>query len=133
VLTVKQIQTTGPPRRTRSWRRWRPSFNFPRPTLSDGADTVRPATLRGLGPDHVLVLVNGKRRHQSAHVATSGVIGRGTTGVDLNAIPASAIAKIEVLRDGAAAQYGFGRDRGRHQHRAEVRRAAVRDRPARPA
>ena len=67
---------------------------------------MRPATLRGLGPDQVLVLINGKRRHQSAHVATCGVIGRGTTGVDLNAIPASAIEKIEVLRDGAAAQYG---------------------------
>src|SRR4029450_13367371 len=68
--------------------------------------TVRPATLRGLGPGQVLVLINGKRRHQSAHIVTSGVIGRGTTGVDLNAIPASAIEKIEVLRDGAAAQYG---------------------------
>ena len=67
---------------------------------------MRPATLRGLGPDQVLVLINGKRRHQSALVATSGVIGRGSTGVDLNAIPASAIEKIEVLRDGAAAQYG---------------------------
>jgi iron complex outermembrane receptor protein len=83
-----------------------PSFNFPRTTLSDGADTVRPATLRGLGPDQVLVLVNGKRRHTSAHIVTSGVIGRGTTGVDLNAIPASALQRIEVLRDGAAAQYG---------------------------
>src|SRR4029079_5713410 len=56
--------------------------------------------------DQVLVLVNGKRRHQSAHIVTSAVIGRGTTGVDLNAIPASAIERIEVLRDGAAAQYG---------------------------
>jgi iron complex outermembrane recepter protein len=106
VLTVKQIQTTGASETNAILEALAPSFNFPRPTLSDGADTVRPATLRGLGPDHVLVLVNGKRRHQSAHVATSGVIGRGTTGVDLNAIPASAIAKIEVLRDGAAAQYG---------------------------
>src|SRR6185436_11690506 len=71
-----------------------------------GADTVRPATLRGLGPDQLLVLVNGKRRHTTAHIVTSGVIGRGTTGVDLNALPASAIERIEVLRDGAAAQYG---------------------------
>src|SRR5207244_13046671 len=83
-----------------------PSFNFPRPTITDGTDTVRPATLRGLGPDQVLVLVNGKRRHQSALVHLNGSIGRGSTGVDLNAIPVSAIDRIEVLRDGAAAQYG---------------------------
>ena len=83
-----------------------PSFNFPRPTITDGTDTVRPATLRGLGPDQVLVLVNGKRRHQSALVHLNGSIGRGSTGVDLNAIPVSAIDHIEVLRDGAAAQYG---------------------------
>jgi iron complex outermembrane receptor protein len=67
---------------------------------------VRPATLRGLGPDQVLVLVNGKRRHQSALVHLNGSIGRGSTGVDLNAIPVAAIDHIEVLRDGAAAQYG---------------------------
>jgi len=83
-----------------------PSFNFPRPTITDGTDTVRPATLRGLGPDQVLVLINGKRRHQSALVHLNGSIGRGSTGVDLNAIPVSAIDHIEVLRDGAAAQYG---------------------------
>ena len=83
-----------------------PSFNFPRPTITDGTDTVRPATLRGLGPDQVLVLINGKRRHQSALVHINGSIGRGSTGVDLNAIPVSAIEHIEILRDGAAAQYG---------------------------
>ena len=83
-----------------------PSFNFPRPTISDGTDSVRPATLRSLGPDQMLVLINGKRRHTSALVNVNGTIGRGSTGVDLNAIPASMIEKIEVLRDGAAAQYG---------------------------
>ncbi|PYQ50776.1 MAG: hypothetical protein DMF78_14765 [Acidobacteria bacterium] len=83
-----------------------PSFNFPRPTIADGTDSIRPATLRGLGPDQVLVLVNGKRRHQSALVHINGTIGRGSTGVDMNAIPVSAIEKIEILRDGAAAQYG---------------------------
>ena len=67
---------------------------------------MRPATLRGLGPDQVLVLVNGKRRHQSALVHLNSSIGRGSTGVDLNAIPLSAIDHIEILRDGAAAQYG---------------------------
>jgi iron complex outermembrane recepter protein len=106
VLTARQIEGTGSSETSAILEALVPSFNFPRPTLADGADTVRPATLRGLGPDQVLVLVNGKRRHQSAHIVTSAVIGRGTTGVDLNAIPASAIERIEVLRDGAAAQYG---------------------------
>jgi iron complex outermembrane receptor protein len=82
------------------------SLNFPRPTISDSTDTVRPATLRGLGPDQVLVLINGKRRHQSALVHMNNSISRGSTGVDLNAIPVAAIDRIEVLRDGAAAQYG---------------------------
>ena len=83
-----------------------PSFNFPRPTISDGTDSVRPATLRGLGPDQVLVMLNGKRRHASALVNANNTVGRGTSGVDLNAIPASAIESVEILRDGAAAQYG---------------------------
>jgi iron complex outermembrane receptor protein len=83
-----------------------PSLNFPRPTITDGTDTVRPATLRGLGPDQVLVLINGKRRHQGALVHLNNSIGRGSTGVDLNAIPVAAIDRIEILRDGAAAQYG---------------------------
>lgn len=83
-----------------------PSFNFPRPTITDGTDTVRPATLRGLGPDQVLVTLNGKRRHTSALVHVNGSVGRGSTGVDLNAIPSSAIEDVQILRDGAAAQYG---------------------------
>jgi iron complex outermembrane recepter protein len=83
-----------------------PSLNFPRPTITDGTDTVRPATLRGLGPDQVLVLINGKRQHQSALVHVNDSIGRGSTGVDLNAIPVAAIDHVEILRDGAAAQYG---------------------------
>lgn len=83
-----------------------PSFNFPRPTITDGTDTVRPATLRGLGPDQLLVMVNSKRRHASALVNANNSVGRGSSGVDLNAIPASAIDNIEILRDGASAQYG---------------------------
>ncbi len=83
-----------------------PSFNFPRTTIADGSASVRPASLRGLGPDQVLVLVNGKRRHTTALVHVNGTMGRGSTGADLNAIPVSAIEKIEILRDGAAAQYG---------------------------
>ncbi len=83
-----------------------PSFNFPQPSLTDGTDSLRPATLRGLAPDQVLVLVNGKRRHSSALLNLNGSIGRGSTGVDLNTIPPLAIDRIEVLRDGAASQYG---------------------------
>ena len=83
-----------------------PSFNFPQPSLTDGTDSLRPATLRGLAPDQVLVLVNGKRRHQSALVNLNGSVGRGSTAVDLNTIPPLAIERLEVLRDGAASQYG---------------------------
>ncbi len=83
-----------------------PSFNFSRTWISDGTDIIRPATLRALGPDQVLVLVNGKRRHQQALVNVQQTIGRGSAGTDINAIPVGAIKRIEVLRDGAAAQYG---------------------------
>jgi len=83
-----------------------PSFNFPRPGLTDGTDTVRPATLRGLAPDQTLVLVNGKRRHSAALVNVNGSVGRGSAAVDLNALPNAAVGSIEVLRDGASAQYG---------------------------
>ncbi|TAE26682.1 MAG: TonB-dependent receptor [Cytophagales bacterium] len=83
-----------------------PSYNATRQTGSDGADHVDPATLRGLGPDQTLVLINGKRRHQSSLVNIFGTRGRGNTGTDLNTIPIAAIERIEILRDGAAAQYG---------------------------
>lgn len=83
-----------------------PSFTSTTQTVSDGTDHIDPATLRGLGPDQVLVLINGKRRHKTSLVNVNGTVGRGTVGTDLNAIPTAAIARIEVLRDGAAAQYG---------------------------
>ncbi|RDC56685.1 TonB-dependent receptor [Pedobacter chinensis] len=83
-----------------------PSFSSNRQTVSDGTDHIDPASLRGLGPDQVLVLVNGKRRHTTALVNINGTFGRGSVGTDLNSIPVSAIERIEVLRDGAAAQYG---------------------------
>lgn len=83
-----------------------PSFNASKQSGSDGADHIVPASLRGLGPDQTLVLINGKRRHQSSLVNVFGTRGRGNSGTDLNAIPASAIKRIEVLRDGASAQYG---------------------------
>lgn len=84
-----------------------PSVNFPRQSVTDATDVVRPFTLRGLSPDHTLVLVNGWRRHQMAVVNTFAYgMGAGSSGVDMNAIPASAIDRFEVLRDGASAQYG---------------------------
>jgi iron complex outermembrane receptor protein len=83
-----------------------PSFNANKQSGSDGADHIDPATIRGLGPDQTLVLINGKRRHQSSLINLFGTRGRGNTGTDLNAIPAAAIDRVEVLRDGASAQYG---------------------------
>jgi iron complex outermembrane recepter protein len=106
VIPREQIETAPSTETNQIIEKIAPSFNFPRPTIADGTDSVRPATLRGLGPDQVLVMVNGKRRHVSALVNVNSTIGRGSAGVDLNAIPASAIDNIEILRDGAAAQYG---------------------------
>lgn len=83
-----------------------PSFNFPRPSITDGTDQIRPATLRGLGSDQTLVLINGKRRHTAALININGSVGRGQAAVDINAIPQEMIDHIEILRDGAAAQYG---------------------------
>jgi iron complex outermembrane receptor protein len=83
-----------------------PSFQSSRQTVSDGTDHVDPAQLRGLGSDQVLVLVNGKRRHQSALVNVNGTVNRGQVGTDMSAIPATSIERIEILRDGASAQYG---------------------------
>ncbi|MBT8243819.1 MAG: TonB-dependent receptor [Winogradskyella sp.] len=83
-----------------------PSFTSNTQTISDGTDHIDPASLRGLGPDQVLVLINGKRRHTSSLINVNGTFGRGSVGTDLNAIPSAAIKRVEVLRDGAAAQYG---------------------------
>lgn len=83
-----------------------PSFNSNRQSSSDGSEHIDPASIRGLGPDQLLVLINGKRRHTTSLVNNQGTVGNGSVGTDLNAIPASAIERIEVLRDGASAQYG---------------------------
>ena len=106
VITNLEIEQFAFPQTTEIIRQLVPSFNSPKSTITDGTDHINPATLRGLGPDQVLVLVNGKRRHTSSLVHVNGSIGRGATGVDLNAIPSNMIERIEVLRDGAAAQYG---------------------------
>ncbi len=106
VLSAAEIKATGRTETAQMIQALAPSVNFPRATIGDGTDHVRPSTLRGLGPDQALVLINGKRRHTSALVNVNGTIGRGSTGVDLNAIPSSMIDHVEILRDGAAAQYG---------------------------
>ncbi|HUH33789.1 MAG TPA: TonB-dependent receptor plug domain-containing protein, partial [Daejeonella sp.] len=82
------------------------SFSSNRQTIADGTDHIDPVSLRGLGPDQVLVLVNGKRRHSTALVNTESTFGRGAVGTDMNSIPVSAIDRIEIMRDGASAQYG---------------------------
>jgi iron complex outermembrane receptor protein len=84
-----------------------PSYNVSRNEISDAATLVRPATLRGLPPDNILVLVNGKRRHRSGVIAElGGSLSAGSQGADISAIPALAFKQTEILRDGAAAQYG---------------------------
>src|SRR3954462_12893106 len=83
-----------------------PSIDFPRPSAVDGTDAIRPATLRGLSPDQTLVLINGVRAHTSALLNINGSVGRGAAAVDLNTVPSIALDRIEVLRDGASAQYG---------------------------
>ncbi len=106
VISAADIRSTGLTETSQIIQMLAPSLNFPRPSVNDGTDHVRPATLRGLGPDQTLVLINGKRRHTTALVHVNQSVGRGSTSVDLNAIPANAIERIEILRDGAAAQYG---------------------------
>ncbi|HKH91716.1 MAG TPA: TonB-dependent receptor [Gemmatimonadaceae bacterium] len=106
VLSSAEIKATGRTETAQMIQAVAPSFNFPRTSIGDGTDHVRPATLRSLAPDQTLVLINGKRRHNSALVNVNGFVGRGSAPVDLNAIPAAMIDRIEILRDGAAAQYG---------------------------
>ena len=106
LINIKDMQSAGPLELGKLLQTLDPSFNFSSTFISDGTDIIRPATLRSLGPDQLLVLVNGKRRHQQALVNVQQTIGRGSAGTDINAIPLSAIHHIEVLRDGAAAQYG---------------------------
>jgi iron complex outermembrane receptor protein len=106
VITPEALQSTGTAELATALSRTLPSLNFPRLAISDGSDAVRPAQLRGLSPDHVLVLVNGKRYHSGALVNVNGTQGRSSSPVDLNTIPIAAIDRVEVLRDGASAQYG---------------------------
>ena len=106
IISSEALQNSGATETNRLLNNLVPSFNFPQPSLTDGTDSLRPATLRGLAPDQVLVLVNGKRRHLSSLLNLNGSVGRGSAGVDMNAIPPIAIDRIEVLRDGASSLYG---------------------------
>ncbi|WP_338873396.1 TonB-dependent receptor [Spirosoma sp. SC4-14] len=107
IISVQQLTTQAPQNNLNQILNMvAPSFTSNTATVADGTDHIDPAQLRGLGPDQVLVLLNGKRRHTSSLVNVNGTPGRGSVGTDLNAIPAYAIDRIEVLRDGAAAQYG---------------------------
>jgi iron complex outermembrane receptor protein len=106
IISADSLKTTGSTELNQALSVALPSLNFPRPSLTDGTDTIRPATLRGMAPDQSLVLVNSKRRHASSLVNLNGSIGRGSASVDLNTIPSAIVKTIEVLRDGAAAQYG---------------------------
>ncbi|HEX7843432.1 MAG TPA: TonB-dependent receptor [Kofleriaceae bacterium] len=106
VVTAEEISHVGKTQTGRILSTLAPSYISTPQTIADGTDHVDPAALRGLGPDQVLVLVNGKRRHKSALLNVNGTYGRGTVGTDLNAIPVDSIKRIEILRDGAASQYG---------------------------
>ena len=106
VVTAKQVIHGGNTELAQALSFALPSLNFTRPAVTDGTDTIRPATLRGLSPDETLVLVNSKRAHLASLVNLNGSVGYGSGAVDLNTIPSMALGSVEVLRDGASAQYG---------------------------
>ena len=106
VLNARDLQALGAPDLGTVLAQLLPSFNYPRPSVTDASDAVRAAQLRGLSPDQTLVLIDGKRRHATSVVNVNGSQGRGSSPVDLSSIPLAAIERVEVLRDGAAAQYG---------------------------
>lgn len=106
VVNAEQLTETGQTEVAQMINFVAPSFNSAKQTIANGTDHIDPATLRGLGPDQTLLLLNGKRQHTTALVNVNSTVGRGSVGYDMNAIPAAAVERIEVLRDGAAAQYG---------------------------
>ncbi|WP_338468096.1 TonB-dependent receptor [Novosphingobium sp. ZN18A2] len=106
VISVQTLKEQGTTELATALATVTPSIDFPRPSVTDGTDAIRPATLRGLSPDQTLVLINGVRAHTSALLNVNGSVGRGSAAVDLNTIPSTALQSIEVLRDGASAQYG---------------------------
>lgn len=105
-LRGEELRASGYQETTEILRQLAPSFAFATPTTPDGNTHIHSASLRGLSPDETLVLLNGRRLHTAAWVNTGGTIGKGSTPTDLNQIPAAGIGRIEILRDGASAQYG---------------------------
>jgi len=106
VISAETLAHQGTPELGTALATVTPSLDFPRPSGNDGSDAIRPAVLRGLSPDETLVLINGVRAHSSAYLNVNGALGRGSAAVDLNTIPNVALESVEVLRDGASAQYG---------------------------
>ena len=106
LIDGEQLRATGLNDLSKALQFLAPSVNFPRSATGPSAANTRGVTLRGLSPDQVLVLVDGKRRHASSVLNFNNVVGRGTVPVDLNTIPLAAVERVEILRDGAAAQYG---------------------------
>ena len=107
VIDIKKVQSAMPVNNLNDLVNYIvPSFNSNRQSAADGTEHIDPVSLRGLGPDQVLVLVNGKRRHTTSLVNYQNTVGNGSVGTDLSTIPISAVDRIEVLRDGASAQYG---------------------------
>ena len=106
VINAKEIQTSGQVDLGQALHFAAPSFNAVKFGINDSAPFVDPATLRGMGPDQVLVLVNNKRRHKVSFLSINDGVGKGQVGTDINAIPALSLKRVEILRDGAAAQYG---------------------------
>lgn len=105
-INLESLEGAGQPEVSQMVNFAAPSFNSAKQTIANGTDHIDPATLRGLGPDQTLLLLNGKRQHTTALVNVNSTVGRGSVGYDMNAVPSAAIERIEVLRDGAAAQYG---------------------------
>ena len=106
VISPAQIDHMGTTDLAQALSQALPSLNFTHPAVTDGTDSLRPATLRGMAPDQTLVLIDSKRAHTSSLVNLNGSLGYGAAAMDLNTIPSAALGNVEVLRDGAAAQYG---------------------------
>jgi iron complex outermembrane recepter protein len=106
VISTKELQSTGQVDLGQSIHYTAPSFSAVKFGINDSAPFVDPASLRGLGPDQVLVTVNNKRRHKVSFVSINDGVGKGQVGTDINVVPTLSLKRVEVLRDGAAAQYG---------------------------
>ena len=106
IMTAKELRGTGQVEIGQQLQFMSPSFNSAKNGINGVAGYADPASMKGLAPDQMLVLIDGKRRHQFAAVQNNVTIGKGTVITDLNSIPALALERIEILRDGAAAQYG---------------------------